>query len=144
MPLNVVNGPQYPKLTYGKPLKLGSLVSVADTLQFSVTGGSSDIFGCLGSIIFQIIANGTVTSAHVGLGASCDGGTNTGFQTGAVGGGSFSSNTPAIDVHLAGNSGGLIINLQIPSLAGQITMRLVLGDVVYGTASKFDVWALVG
>ncbi len=141
----IINGPSpYPKVPYGKPVKLGSITTGTDQLQFSLTGGSFEIMSAMGSIIFQFIANGSVTTAVVDLRASLDGGTNFAPQTGNLGGATLASTTSGLNIANSGNSGGMLINLQIPALAGQISFQLVMTSLTFNTATKIDAWVLVG
>jgi hypothetical protein len=142
----VVNGPQFPKLTMGRPWPIGTLVNALDEIQFSITAGETG----MGSMVLHFLPNGTITAGTAQLRVSLDGGATFHVQSGAVGGSSMASTTGAsaiagsTDLNIAAAPDGTLMNLQIPSVGDSVSLRIRLVTVTYGTATKIVVWGLVG
>lgn len=131
----VVNGPQFPKLGVGRPVKLGSIATATDILQFSLSENSGFH---LGSIVFQAIPNGTVTAFTVNIQMSLDGGTTFNIQTGNVGASTVASNTGGLDFGTK-----QLQNVALPGVGGQLSMQFAAATLTLGTATKIDIWGLL-
>lgn len=132
----VVNGPApFPKISPGKPTKIGSIATVTDILQFSLSENSGYH---LGSIVFQAIPNGTVTTFTVNINVSLDGGTTFNTQTGNVGAATIASNTSGLNFQT-----GPLQNVAMPGIGGQCSLQFAAATLTLGTATKIDIWALV-
>src|SRR5215813_9625882 len=89
----VINGPQFPVIPKGKRVKIGSFTAVGNQLQFTLMEPS---YVHSGSVIFQVVANGTVTTLTADIRISLDGGTTFTAQT-AAGAATVASNTSALN-----------------------------------------------
>lgn len=133
----ILNGPApFPKLPFGKPVKLGTVATATDGFQFSI---SEDSYRHAGCIIFQMIpVGGTITTFTANIQFSLDGGTTWDAQTSA-GTATVASNTAGINFQT-----GHLENVAIPGIGGQVSIRFQTATFVLGTGTGADIWALVG
>jgi hypothetical protein len=131
----VVNGPApFVKVVVGKPTKIGSIATATDVLQFAL---SEQSFYHCGSIVFQAVPNGTVTTFTANIAISLDGGTTFATQIGTTPA-TVASTTAAINFQTQP-----LQNVAIPAVGGQISLQFQAATLTLGTATKIDIWALV-
>lgn len=134
----VLNAANPPKVTVGRPVKLGSITAATDQFQFSISENSGYH---LGSLIFQIVpqpAGGTITALTTNIAISLDGGTTFDPQTGNVGASTVASSTGALDFHT-----NHCQNVAMPGVGGQISLRWNTQTLTFGTATSVDLWVLL-
>ena len=133
--MSVTNGPQFPNVPVGRPTKIGTILVAGDQLQFSMSATS--VMHAVGAVLFQSVANGTITTFTADIRMSLDGGTTFTAQT--VGGGFTSgSNTAALNFQT-----GPLMVVGLPGAGGQMSFQFVAVTFVLGTATKADIWAIL-
>lgn len=132
----VVNGPApFVKVSPGRPTKIGSIATATDILQFALSEPS---FYHSGSVVFQVVPNGTVTTFTANIAISLDGGTTFNVQTGNVGTATVASTTSGLNFQTAP-----LQNVALPGVGGQISVQFQAATLTLGTATKIDVWVLL-
>lgn len=130
----VKNGPQFPNITKGKRVKIGTFTVNADQLQFSLSPLSYEHSG---SLIIQVIANGTVTTLTADIQISLDGGTTFNAQA-AAGAATVASNTAALNFQT-----NPLQSVALPGVGGEAILQFVVKSLTFGTATSADVWGLM-
>jgi hypothetical protein len=131
----VVNGPQFPKLPVGKSVKVGTVTTATDILQFAM---SEQSYYHSGALIIQAVPNGTVTTFTAALAMSLDGGVTFSTQTGNIGGATVASTTSTLTF-----TANTLQNVAIPGVGGQVSLQFQTTALTLGTATKVDIWMLV-
>lgn len=131
----VVNGPLFPKIGPGRPTLLGLIKASTDVLQFSLSENSGYH---LGSIIFQAVPNGSVTTFTANVAISLDGGTTFNIQTGNVGSATIASTTSGLNFQTAP-----LQNVAMPGVGGQCSLQFQAASLTLNSATQIAIWALV-
>jgi hypothetical protein len=105
----------------------------------------------MGSVAFHFLPNGTLATTPnanlCSLQLSLDGGVTWHAQKGAVGGSAMASTTggtlTADQLNFSLQADGTFMNLQIPSVAGSVSMRIQVHVLTFGTATQVTVYGLV-
>lgn len=144
----VVNGPQFPLVTFGKPVLLGLIKTATDVLQFSLPN-RTDYH--LGHLMVQAVPNGTVTTftANIAFALNIPG---TGQLAGPASGvaATFNSQAPAGGSTLASTTAGLnfqttpLFSVALPGIGGQVACQFQAATLTLGTATQIEIWALIG
>lgn len=130
----IKNSPNFPNLTKGRPVKIGTFTANGDQLQFAISPFSYEHSG---SLIVQVVPNGTVTTLTADIRISLDGGTTFTAQS-AAGAATVASNTAAINFQT-----GPLQSIALPGVGGQCSLQFVVASLTFGTATSADVWGLV-
>src|SRR4029077_11343812 len=130
----VINAGAIQKITVCKPEKIGTFTANGNQIQFSLSEQS--YYHC-GSLIIQVIANGTVTTLTADIQISLDGGITFNAQT-AAGAATVASNTAGLNFQSSP-----LQSVAIPAVGGQVSLQFVVKSLTFGTATSADVWALV-
>src|SRR5262249_37148183 len=125
------NGPQFPVILKGKRTKIGTFTVAGDQLQFALMEAS---YVHSGSIIVQVIGNGTITTLTADIRISLDGGTTFTAQT-AAGGATVASNTTALNFQT-----GPLQSVALPGVGSEAVLQFVVATLAFGTATSADVW----
>jgi len=129
------NGPQFPNVAFAKRTKIGTFTANGDQLQFSISARSYEHSG---SMIFQVVANGTVTTLTADIQISLDGGTTFNPQS-AAGAATVASNTAGLNFQTSP-----LLSVALPGVSGECSLQFVVKTLTFGTATSADVWVLAG
>lgn len=124
----------FPVVVKGKATLLGTITANGDQLQFSLAPFS---FEHSGSILIQVIGNGTITTLTADIQISLDGGTTFNAQT-AAGSATVASNTAAINFQT-----GPLQSIALPGVGGEASLQFVVKSLAFGTATSAKVIALM-
>src|SRR5215469_13815768 len=130
----VINGPQFPVITKGKRVKIGTFTAVGNQLQFtwmepSVTHSAS--------LLVQVVANGSVTTLTADIQISLNGGTTFNAQV-AAGLATVASNTAGINFQT-----GPLQSIALPGVGSEAILQFVVATLVFNTATSADVFVLM-
>ena len=128
------NGPQFPVIPKGKRVKIGTFTVAGDQLQFALMEPS---YVHSGSLLVQVVANGTVTTLTADIRISLDGGTTFTAQT-AAGAATVASNTTGLNFQT-----GPLQSIALPGVGSEAILQFVVATLVFGTATSADVWVLM-
>lgn len=129
------SGVIFPAVEKGKPVKIGTFTTNGDQLQFALAPYSVEHCG---SIIVQVVANGSVTTLTADIQLSLDGGVTFTAQT-AAGTATVASNTSALNFQT-----GPLQSIAIPGVGGELSLQFVVKSLTFNTATAADVWVLAG
>jgi hypothetical protein len=129
------NGPQFPVVTKGKAVNIGTFTAATDQLQFTLAPDS--VVHC-GSLIVQVVANGTVTTLTADIRISLDGGTTFNAQT-VAGAATVASATAGLNF-----AGSPLQSVALPGVASEAILQfVVLAGLAFGTATSAKVLVLM-